>query len=402
MFILNNRQIVLGITGCIAAYKAVELVRLMTNAGAQVHVIMTHSACEFVAPLTFQTLSGNQVTTELFDLYEEKEIGHISLARRADAIVVAPATANIIGKTAGGIADDMLSTVIMAAECPVLFAPAMNVNMWENPVVQKNVKELASFGYHFVGPAWGDLACGDSAKGRLSDMEAIADKLKCLLSPKDFSGKRVLVSAGPTCEPMDPVRFISNPSSGKTGFSIARALAHRGADVTLVSGPTAITPPMDVKFIPVRTAQEMAAAVLDNFNDADIVIKSAAVSDYRPAETSLNKIKKGDTTMLLKLTKTPDILADLGRKKADKILVGFAAETDDVLINARGKLKTKNLDMIVANDVSRMDAGFGTETNEVKIILADGTVKELPMMTKNEIAHKILDSILLIARKKTA
>ncbi len=396
---LKGREIVLGVTGCIAAYKSAELVRHLVKQGACVHVVMTDSAREFVAPLTFQTLSGSPVTTGLFKLYEEKEIGHISLARRADVIVVAPATANIIGKVAGGIADDILSTVIMASMSPVLFAPAMNESMWKNPILQKNLKILKNLSYNFVNPGWGDLACGAQGEGRLAEADDILDEITCMLSTKDFEQKRALVTAGPTCESIDPVRYISNPSSGKMGFSIARALIYRGADVTLVSGPTALSPPRNVKFVPVRTAEEMALAVEDEFGQTDIVIKAAAVADYRPANTALQKIKKENKGLVLEMEKTRDILAALGEKKAGRILVGFAAETQDLFSNALVKLKKKNLDMIVANDVSRNDTGFGTDINKVEIIMADGSVEDLPAMGKDELADRILDKIAQIVKK---
>jgi phosphopantothenoylcysteine decarboxylase/phosphopantothenate--cysteine ligase len=393
MSVLNGKEIVLGVTGCIAAYRAVELVRLIVKRGGQVHVIMTDSARQFVAPLTFQTLTSNPVTTGLFELYEEKEIGHISLARKADVLVIAPATANIIGKVAGGIADDMLSTVAVATKAPVLFAPAMNVNMWENPVLQKNIQYLKSLGYYFAEPAEGDLACGTYGKGRLAGVEDILDEIITVLSPKDFSGVHVIVTAGPTREPLDPVRFLTNPSSGKMGFCIARALAQRGADVTLVSGPTDLLPPRNAEFVPVGTAREMASAVEKYFDASDIVIKSAAVADYRPGEVSGRKIKKGDDPLVLEMEKTADILADLGKKKGHRILVGFAAETEDLIANARQKLQKKNLDMIVANDVSRSDVGFGSDMNQATIILPDGEDESLPPMCKDDLAHRILDRV---------
>lgn len=396
---LDGKKIVLGITGCIAAYKSAELVRQIVKHGGQVHVIMTDSARQFVAPLTFQTLSGNPVTTGLFKHYEEKEIGHISLARKADVLVIAPATADIIGKAASGIADDMLSTVVMATKAPVLFAPAMNVNMWENPILQKNIKELKSLGYHFLEPGEGDLACGSQGKGRLADVEDIADEIITILSPKDFDRNHVIVTAGPTREPLDPVRFITNPSSGRMGFSIARALKHRGARVTLISGPTALCPPRNVNFIQVRTAQEMASAVKKHFNKADIVIKSAAVADYRPKEVSKHKIKKKDSKLRLELERTPDILATLGKRKGERILVGFAAETQNLVSNARDKLQEKNLDMIVANDVSREDIGFGSDVNQVTIVFPDGTAETLPPMSKDDLAHRILDRIVSMGKK---
>lgn len=395
----TGKEIVLGVTGCIAAYKSVELVRQIVKQGGQVNVIMTESACEFITPLTLQTLSGNPVTTGMFDLYEEKEIGHISLAQKADVLVISPATANSLGKVAGGIADDILSTVIMATKAPVLFTPAMNVNMWENPIVQKNIHALKSLGYHFIEPGWGDLACGSQGKGRLADVEDIIDEITRILSPKDFVGKQVIVTAGPTQEPLDPIRFITNPASGKMGFKISQALLHRGARVTLISGPVALSPPRNVNLIKVRTAQEMASAVEKFFDTADIVIKSAAVADYQPQQVSGHKIKKTAQTLRIELKRTPDILANIGKKKGKRILVGFAAETQDLLANARKKLQKKNLDMIVANDVSREDMGFGSDLNQATLMLSDGTIENLNPMSKDDLAHRILDRIALLQKE---
>ncbi|MEI6125687.1 MAG: bifunctional phosphopantothenoylcysteine decarboxylase/phosphopantothenate--cysteine ligase CoaBC [Pseudomonadota bacterium] len=402
MSVLMGKQIVLGITGCIAAYKAAELVRLIVKHGGQVHVIMTRSAREFVSPLTFQTLSGNPVATDLFALYEERKIGHISLAQRADVLVVAPATANSIGKTAGGIADDLLSTAIMATRAPLLFAPAMNEAMWENPVVQKNMQALKSLGYYVVDPGWGDLACGAQGKGRLADVEDILDEIITILSPKDFARQEVLVTAGPTHEPMDSVRFITNPSSGKMGFALARALKQRGASVTLVTGPSALFSPRNVHVVKVKTAQEMASAVDKYFSKADIIIKSAAVSDYRPTVISAHKIKKQDAAQQIEFERTSDILAALGKKKGNKILVGFAAETHEILANAREKLQKKNLDMIVANDVGKKDSGFGSDVNKVTLLLPGGEVVALPSMSKDDVAQKILDRIVLLRKERAA
>lgn len=400
MTALAGKQIVLGVTGCIAAYKSAELVRQIVKQGGQVHVVMTQSAREFVSPLTFQTLSGNPVITDLFKLYGEGHIGHISLAQRADVLAVAPATANIVGKAAGGIADDMLSTVIMATRAPVLFAPAMNEAMWDSPAVQKNIQALKSQGYYFVDPGWGDLACGSQGKGRLADVEDILEEIITLLSPKDFAGREVLVTAGPTHEPMDPVRFITNPSSGKMGFAIARAMKQRGASVTLVTGPSALLPLRNVHMVKVRTAQEMSLAVDKYFSSADIVIKSAAVSDYRPKVISAHKIKKKEAAHQVELERTADILAELGKKKGDKILVGFAAETHEILAHAREKLQKKNLDMIVVNDVSKKDIGFGSDVNKVTLLLSSGEAVDLPAMSKDDVAHKILDRIALLKKQR--
>jgi phosphopantothenoylcysteine decarboxylase/phosphopantothenate--cysteine ligase len=391
---LKGKEVVLGVTGCIAAYKAAELVRLIVKEGANVQVVMTESSKEFVSALTFQVLSGNPVVTDMFNLYHEKEIGHISIAQKADILVVAPATANIIGKAAGGIADDMLSTVFMATKAPVLFAPAMNVNMWESPVVQKNIGLLRSLGHSFVEPVFGDLACGVQGKGRLAEVEAILEEMIVILSPNDFANKRVLVTAGPTQESLDPARYLTNPSTGKMGFAIARALKRRGADVTLVTGPTAVSMPEGVKCVKVKTAEQMALEVNTCFEDMDIIIKSAAVADYRPKEVSSEKIKKEGSGIVLDLEKTSDILSELGKKKGKRILVGFAAETENLLANATEKLKKKNLDMIVANDISRSDVGFGAEDNQVTLVLQDGTSESLPKMGKDEVADVLLDRIL--------
>ena len=396
---LQGKDIVLGITGGIAAYKGAELVRQMVKRGARVHVVMTRSAREFITPLTLQTLSGNAVFTELFTLYEEKEIGHISLSQRAQVLLIAPATANIIGKIAHGIADDVLSTVAMAMKAPVLMAPAMNEAMWNNPVVQDNIAALKKRGCHFIDPGRGDLACGVPGIGRMADNEDIIDELEALLSVKDFSGKSVLVTAGPTREKIDPVRYISNPSSGKMGYAIARAFRLRGARVTLVSGPAAIAPPRGVRVVPVETAEQMRAAVGKYFTNASIVVKAAAVGDYRPRTAAARKIKKTDAALELRLERTRDILAELGKKKGQKILVGFAAETDNVKSNALEKLKKKNLDLMVANDVSKPGIGFGSDTNEVQLIFRDGRVETLSARPKEEIAHAILDRILSLAQK---
>jgi len=400
MALLRDKQIVLAISGCIAAYKAAELVRQIVKQEGQVHVIMTANAQQFVAPLTFQTLSGNPVVTELFRLYDERHIGHISLAQRADIMVVAPATANNIAKAAAGIADDIVSTVLTATRAPVLFAPAMNEGMWASPVVQRNIRTLQDLGYHFIDPGWGDLACGAQGPGRLADVDDIMDAIITILSPKDFDGAAVLVTAGPTREPMDPVRFLSNPSSGKMGFAVARALKHRGARVTLVSGPSELKPPRDVEFVSVRTAQEMAAAVERHFAQAEIIIKSAAVADYRPKAVAANKIKKKEAVLQIEFEKTTDILAELGRRKGNRILVGFAAETQDFLANAREKLRRKNLDMIVVNDVGKRDIGFGTDINKVTLIMADGQTFDLPALHKDEVAHALLDRIAQLRKNR--
>ncbi|MCP3178055.1 bifunctional phosphopantothenoylcysteine decarboxylase/phosphopantothenate--cysteine ligase CoaBC [Desulfuromonas sp. KJ2020] len=391
---LKGKKIVLGVSGGIAVYKAVELLRLYVKAGADVFVIMTKNAQEFVTPLTFQTLSGNPVHTELFDLFQEKEIGHISLADRADLFVLAPATANLIGKVAGGIADDLLTTTIMATKAPVLFVPAMNVNMWENPLYRQNEEKLKSVGYQVMEPALGMLACGWEGKGKLPDPADILAETERLLHPRDLAGETVLVTAGPTREEIDPVRYISNYSSGKMGYAIARAAFLRGARVVLISGPTCLVPPCGLEFHRVGSAREMQQVVRQFADEASILIKAAAVADYRPAQASLRKIKKEQTDNLqLTLEKNPDILAELGQNKGKRLLIGFAAETDDLLENAARKLRDKNLDLIVANDVTEAGAGFDVDTNVVRFLFADGSREALPQMSKDEVAHALLDRI---------
>ncbi len=395
---LKGKKIVLGVTGGIAAYKAAELVRELLRAEAEVYVVMTRGAQAFVTPLTFQTLSGNKVTTELFSLIEESEIGHISLADRADVLVIAPATANIIGKINSGIADDMLTTIVMATRAPVLMAPAMNVHMWENPICQENIQKLRSRGYHFIDPEAGELACGYEGKGRLAEVSAIVEKIRNLLSPQDLKGETVLITAGPTEEPIDPVRFVSNRSSGKMGFSLARAAGRRGAEVVLISGPTALSFPPNVKGTLVRTAAEMRRAVLASLKKSSVLIMAAAVSDYRPEKTSEEKIKKSSGSLVLPLELTPDILSEAGKQKGKRFIVGFAAETENLLQNAQRKLAEKKLDLIVANDVSLPGAGFQVDTNVVKLIYPGGKIEELPLMSKEELADRLLDRIVQLRK----
>ena len=395
---LKGKQIVLGVSGGIAVYKVIEVLRLLTKAGANVHVVMTQNACEFVTPLTFQTLSGNPVHTDLFNLYQEREIGHISLADRADLFILAPATANLIGKVAQGLADDLLTTTIMACKAPVLVVPAMNTNMYENPFYQKNEQLLRDAGYHVLEPASGMLACGWEGRGKLPDPENIFAAAQSVLTPKDLHGVRILVTAGPTREEVDPVRYISNYSSGKMGFAIAQAATQRGADVTLVSGPVNLTAPFGVLHLPVKNAEQMRKQVVDRMAATDVVVKAAAVADYRPAARASQKVKKKDTDLILQLEKTPDILAELGRLKTDQLLIGFAAETENLMEHATQKLNRKNLDMIVANDVSRAGAGFDVDTNIVRFLYADGRIEELDLMTKSEVAHQLLDRIVALRR----
>ncbi len=396
---LNGKQIVLGVTGGIAAYKAVELLRLLTRGEATVHVIMTRSATEFVTPLTFQTLSMNPVNTELFNLISEREIGHISLADRADLFIIAPATANVIGKLAGGIADDMLTTTVMATRAPVLIAPAMNVNMYQNPLYRENEEKLRRHGYRIVAPARGMLACGWEGEGKFQEPAVIVEEARRALAPQDLAGERFLVTAGPTREEIDPVRFVSNHSSGKMGYAIARAAWRRGAEVALVSGPTCLENPWGIETVRVESAMEMRDAVMARLPASTVVVKAAAVADYRPASRSAGKIKKGAETMVLELEKNPDILAEVGRAKGDRVVVGFAAETGELLENARAKLKGKNVDLMVANDVSQAGAGFNIDTNIAKLLHRNGTVEELPLMEKELVAEAILDRVVALRRK---
>jgi phosphopantothenoylcysteine decarboxylase / phosphopantothenate---cysteine ligase len=390
---LRGKVIVLGVTGGIAVYKAVELLRLLTKAGASVHVVMTRAATEFVTPLTFQTLSRNPVHLELFNLISEQQIGHISLAERADLFVIAPATANFVGKVASGIADDLLTTTVMATTAPVLIAPAMNVNMYHNPIYQENEARLKKLGHLFVPPATGMLACGYEGEGKLPAPEVIFEEAVAALTPKLLAGARILVTAGPTREEIDPVRYISNHSSGKMGYAIARQARLRGARVTLVTGPTALDAPQGVAVIAVETAREMRDAVLQQIAQSDVVIKAAAVADYRPKQRAGAKVKKSAAEFSIELEKNPDILAEIGARKDGRVLIGFAAETDDLVANATTKLTQKNLDMIVANDVSQEGAGFNVDTNIVKMLYRDGRIEELPMMGKDELAGIILERV---------
>ena len=397
---LRGKTIVLGVTGGIAVYKAVELLRLLTKAGAEVHVVMTHGATEFVTPLTFQTLSGNPVHLKLFNLVSEQQIGHISLAERADLFLIAPATANFIGKMACGIADDLLSTTIMATRAPVLVAPAMNVNMYRNPIYQGNEARLKSHGYLFIPPASGMLACGYEGEGKLPDPELIFEEAVAALTPKRLAGERILITAGPTREEIDPVRYISNHSSGKMGYALARAARLRGAEVTLVTGPTAIAVPYGVAVVRVESAEEMRQAVLGRLEASDIVIKAAAVADYRPRLRAEMKVKKSSAHLVIDLEKNPDILCEIGAIKGERILVGFAAETEELVANASQKLSRKNLDLIVANDVSQEGAGFNVDTNIVKLLFRDGRVEDIPLMGKDKLAGVILDRVELLRRER--
>jgi phosphopantothenoylcysteine decarboxylase/phosphopantothenate--cysteine ligase len=398
---LKGKKVVLGVTGGIAAYKAAEFVRLLAKEEADVHVVMTQNAQKFVTPLTFQTLSGNSVSTDPFALLEDARIGHIALADLAEMVVILPATANIIGKIANGMADDFLSTLVMATKAPVLIVPSMNVNMWENPALQKNIQTLLERGCHLMEPGEGELACHWYGKGRLPELSEVVEKMKDILTPKDLKGERILITGGPTQEPMDPVRFITNRSSGKMGYALSKIAGRRGAEVILISGPTSLSlPGRDIKYVPVRTAEEMRKAVFAHLEGSSVVIKAAAVSDYRPKVISEKKMKKGDSEYTLALERTKDILEELGKKKENRILVGFAAETEDLVAHAKKKLQEKNLDLIVANDVTQPGAGFGLDTNQVKILYPSGQVKDLPLTTKEEISQVILDDVVALLKKK--
>ncbi|MDU5109423.1 MAG: bifunctional phosphopantothenoylcysteine decarboxylase/phosphopantothenate--cysteine ligase CoaBC [Clostridium sp.] len=394
----NKRCVCIGVSGGIAAYKALDIVSALRKKDVDVRVIMTESATKFVTPLTFQSLSQNMVTTDMFAEPKAFEIQHISLAKRADVFLVAPATANIIGKVANGIADDMLSTTIMATKAKVIFAPAMNTNMYENKIVQSNIEKLKGLGYEFIEPASGRLACGDEGKGKLADVNTIIERVLDVLEnediPKDLLGKKVLISAGPTYSNIDPVRFITNKSTGKMGYYIAEEARDRGADVTLVSGPTNLKPPSGVKVINITTNEEMKEAIFENYDDSNIVIKSAAVADYKIKNYSNDKIKKGDGDLVLTFVRDNDILKLLGEKKTNQILVGFAAESTNISENARRKLENKNLDYIVANDITSSDTGFGSDDNKVVIFTKDGEEINLEKMSKRKVASKIFDTIL--------
>jgi len=394
-------KIALGVTGGVAAYKAAELVRRLQQEKVDVQVVMTRSAQEFITPLTFAALTGQKVITDMFSSADaasanvESAIEHIAVAQRIDLLLVAPATADILGKFAHGIADDFLTTLHLATKAPVVVAPAMNVNMWEHAATQENIAALRARGVHVVDPDEGYLACGMTGAGRLAATETIARKVCEVLGlRRDLAGQTVLVTAGPTRENIDPVRFLTNRSSGKMGYSLAEAASRRGAHVILISGPTDLKAPDGVDWVPVRTAEEMRSALLERAAEANVVIMAAAVADYRPAAPYATKLKRGDGSLTLELEPTPDILADLARTKGACVLVGFAAETDHVAENAKGKLARKGADMIVANDVTQEGAGFDVDTNIVTIFLRDGREIPLPQMTKLEVANRILDCVL--------
>src|SRR5271154_136595 len=398
-------KVTVGVSGGIAAYKAAELVRALQQHALDVHVVMTEAAMQFIQPLTFASLTGHKVITSLWTLPDSPDsnldsaIEHIEVAQTTDLLVVAPATANILAKFAHGVADDFLTTLYLATKAPVVVAPAMNVNMWEHPATQQNLETLRARGVHVVDPDEGYLACGMTGAGRLAATESIVKKVCEVLGLRDdFAGQTVLVTAGPTCEDLDPVRFLTNRSSGKMGYALAEAAQRRGARVILVSGPTDLKIPDGVDWVPVRTTEQMHHAVRERAKEANIVVMAAAVSDYRPAATHDTKMKRGDGGITLTLEPTPDILAELGREKLNRILVGFAAETNNVAENARGKLQRKAADMIVANDVTQAGAGFDTDTNIVTLFLRDGRELPLPQLNKFDVANRILDQVLDIQK----
>ena len=389
---LAGRHIVMGVTGSIAAYKAVEVVSRLRKLGAEVHVIMTRAAREFVTEMTFREISGQPVAGDMWAPVHAFQVEHIALAKLADLVLVAPATAHVLAKAAHGLADDMLSTTLLATRAPVFFAPAMNTNMYENVATQENQHTLRNRGCHLIEPDSGHLACGTSGKGRLPEPAAIvAEVVRYFTQSQALAGRKVLVTAAGTREPIDPVRFLGNRSTGRMGFAVAAEAARRGAEVTLIAGPTSLRAPAGVRRIDVETAQEMRAAVLAAYDAADIVIKTAAVADYRPATVAEHKIKKSEGELTLPLVRNPDILYELGQKKAQQVRVGFAAETRDVAAYARAKRAKKNLDFIVANNVAESDAGFGAETNRVTIYGADGSEERYPLLSKDEVAAHILD-----------
>ena len=397
-----SKTVVLGVSGGIAAYKACDVVSRLRKENVQVNVIMTKHATEFVSALTFQSISQNPVAVEMFEPVTNWDIEHISLAKKADIFLIAPATANVIGKIANGIADDMLSTTVMATKAPVVIAPAMNTNMYENPVTQANIQKLKDLGYIFIEPGYGRLACGDLGPGKLAEPDLIVENIKFLLNKTDeLKGKNVLVTAGPTQEAIDPVRYITNKSTGKMGYALAYQAALMGAKVTLVTGPTNIEIPFGIsEVIKIKSAGQMYEAVTSRFDEMDIVIKSAAVADYKPKNISDSKIKKSDSDLVLELDRNKDILFELGKLKTKQVLVGFAAETDDLIANAQKKLAKKNLDFIVANDLKQEGAGFAGDTNIAKLLFADGNIEELPIMTKNQLSKEIYDKIIYIMHNK--
>ena len=392
----DGNTIVLGVSGGIAAYKAAQLASDLGKTGADVHVIMTRNATEFVSPMTFETLVNNRVAVDTFDRGFEYNVEHVALAKKADVFLIAPATANVIAKMAAGIADDMLTTTVLAARCPKIVAPAMNTGMYDNPVTQRNLQTLRAFGVAVVEPESGYLACGDTGRGRLAEEDALLEAVRDALTPKDLAGLSVLVTAGPTREAIDPVRYITNHSTGKMGYEVAAAAKRRGASVTLVSGPTSLKPPYGVTFVPIHTAQEMFDEVTSRASAQQMVVKCAAVADYRPATTAEDKIKKQDGEMQIALTRTRDILGWLGEHRVPgQVLCGFSMETRDMVENSAAKLEKKRVDMIVANNLKEAGAGFGTETNIVTILTKAGA-EPLPIMGKDQVADEVLTRLLAL------
>jgi len=397
--VLHDKRVLLGVTGGIAAYKAAELVRALVKEGAEVHVMMTAHAREFITPLTFKVLSRNPVATDLFP-DEGYKINHIDLTEQADLMVLAPATANIIGKIASGIADDLLSTSVLAMAGPIVICPAMNNRMYENPIVQENMKRLTERGLIFVAPGYGELACAAEGPGRLAEIPLIMETLKRALTPQDLRGERILVTAGPTREPLDPVRFISNHSSGKMGYAIALVAHRRGAEVVLVTGPTVLAPPPGVTVVPVTTAREMREAVLSHRHWMTVIIKAAAVADYRPRIQATQKIKKTDQDLTLQLERNPDILAEVAQDKGNCIVVGFSMETEKLVERSEDKLRKKHVDLICANDLTEEGSGFVGDTNKVTLIDALGQVESLPLMSKELVAERLLDRVKELRRAR--
>ncbi len=391
--ILQDKTVVLGVTGSIAAYKIANLASSLVKKGANVHVIMTKNATNFINPITFETLTGNKCLVDTFDRNFEFSVEHVSLAKQADVFMVAPASANVIGKIAGGIADDMLTTTIMACKCHKIISPAMNTNMFENPIVQDNIQKLKTYGYEIIDPASGYLACGDTGAGKMPEPAVLESYImKEIAMEKDMAGEKVLITAGPTMEKIDPVRYISNYSTGKMGYALAKVAMLRGADVTLVTGKTNIPKPDFVKVVEIESAKEMFEAVDSVFDNHDIVIMSAAVADYRPKNVAAEKMKKKDGDVMIELERTDDILATMSARKKEQFICGFSMETENMLENSKAKLEKKNLDMICANNLKVDGAGFGTDTNVVTLITKND-VKELPMMSKVEVAENILNEI---------
>lgn len=398
--LLKDKHIILGISGSIAAYKIASLASMLVKQRADVTVIMTQNATNFINPITFESLTGNKCLVDTFDRNFQHSVEHVALAKQTDVVLVAPASANVIAKAAHGIADDMLTTTLLACQCPKIFAPAMNTRMYQNPIMQDNLRILERYGMEVITPASGYLACGDTGEGKMPEPEALYEAIVKALTPKDMTGTKVLVTAGPTQEKLDPVRYISNHSTGKMGYAIARAAMLRGADVTLVSGKTAIRPPAGVKVVPVISAADMAQAVKTVADEQDIIIKAAAVADYRPAQTADEKMKKKDGELNIALERTEDILAYLGaHRREGQFICGFSMETEHMLENSRGKLEKKNIDMIVANNLRQEGAGFGTDTNVVTLLTKEETL-ELPILSKEEVADRLLTFILEKQGKK--